>query len=52
MAVMKRREFIEKAAKAAVATTCLGMGPSLGCGRKTLREATPESAEHRPPGGR
>ncbi len=43
MAVMKRREFIEKAAKTAVAASCLGMGPSLGCGRKTLRAATEES---------
>jgi arylsulfatase A-like enzyme len=39
---MKRREFIEKTVKTAVATTCLGMGPSLGCGRKTLRVATEE----------
>ena len=34
---------METAAKAAMATTCLGMGPSLGCGRKTLREATPDA---------
>jgi len=34
---------MEKAAKAAVATTCLGTGPSLGCGRRTLREATPDA---------
>jgi arylsulfatase A-like enzyme len=40
---MKRREFMETAAKAAVATSCLGMGPSLGCGRKRLREATPDA---------
>jgi arylsulfatase A-like enzyme len=40
---MKRREFLEKVAKTAVATTCLGMGPSLGCGRKALREATPDA---------
>jgi arylsulfatase A-like enzyme len=49
---MKRREFMETAAKAAVATTCLGkaavattclgMGQSLGCRRKTLRAATAE----------
>ena len=52
MAVMKRREFIEKAAKTAVATTCLGMGPSLGCGRKTPSRGHGGQAEHRPPGGR
>ena len=40
---MKRREFLETAAKAALATTCLGAGPSLGCGRKSLREATPDA---------
>jgi len=40
---MKRREFLETAAKAALATTCLGVGPSLGCGRKSLREATPDA---------
>lgn len=34
---------MEVAAKAALATTCLGTGPSLGCGRKSLREATPDA---------
>ncbi len=34
---------MEAAAKAALATTCLGAGPSLGCGRKSLREATPDA---------
>jgi arylsulfatase A-like enzyme len=43
MDVMKRREFMQTAAKAALATTCLGAGPSLGCGRKSLREATPDA---------
>jgi arylsulfatase A-like enzyme len=40
---MKRREFMEAAAKAALATTCLGAGPSLGCGRRSLREATSDA---------
>jgi len=43
MAVVKRREFIGNAAKLAVATTGLGVGPSLGCGRKTSRVATPDA---------
>ena len=33
---------MERAAKTALATTCLGMGPSLGCGRKTGPAATEE----------
>jgi N-sulfoglucosamine sulfohydrolase len=39
---MKRREFMGKAAKAAMAAAGLGMGPSLGCGRKRLGPATAE----------